>query len=183
MHSPFIINGTTFDLSHLNSFRRKSTIQLRNNLKEVAVEVSFSCHCWSRKPVKGEPIPPTHFVADGSYQNPRDRIFSEHRHGLSFALPEMINSMLSVRTMVHETQKKNIMRVDTVVPIIATQHEVEYYIFCKISKQEPEGQQKYIKLFVESAYQDSVMYEKPDLGKPIELAKLLGDCWELRYPR
>ena len=75
------------------------------------------------------------------------------------------------------------MRMDTVVPIVAQGAFVEYYIFCKISKQQPEGKQKFIKLFVESAYPDSVMYDKPTLGKPIAIAELLGHCWEGRYPR
>jgi hypothetical protein len=70
-----------------------------------------------------------------------------------------------------------------VPPIIGTGISTEYYIFIKISKREPPGAPRFIKMFVESAYPDAALYDKPTFGKSVAFRELLGDCWEKRYPK
>ncbi len=182
--TPFVINGTTYDLSHMAAFKTRADIKLRGgNIKSAPVEVRFSCHCWSRSPVKNEEIPDSHFVYDGSEEMPRHRIFSEHRHELSLALPDFVKNVLATNGRVYETDRDNIMRIDTLIPFVAGPEETKYYIFIKPKKKAPELQQKFISMYVESAYPESVMYDAPRIGKPIFLDELLGDCWEGRFPR
>jgi hypothetical protein len=180
---PINIGAKIYDLCHLNIIRRKSTAELRQSKKEVPVEVHFSCHCWSRKPLENEPIPPTHLILDGSKVAPRNRIFCESRYELSLELPKLIDDMLQTNRRVYYTHRDNIVRIDWVAPIVAGPAPEQYYLFMKMEKKTPEGQAKHVKIFVESAYPDSVMYENPSYGKPVSFSKLLGDCWELRYPQ
>lgn len=182
MPHPFILNGTTFDLSHLNTIKGKTRAALRAGETRVAVEIDFSCHCWSRLPVAGESIPPSHFVADGSKEMPRNRIFCETRYELSRALPQVIGNMLAHSGQIYKTRKKNILRIDLVAPVVAGATLTEYFLFMKLEKRTPEGAQKYVRIFVESAYPESVLYDKVDYGKPFSFAELIGDCWEGRYP-
>ena len=183
MHSPFILNGISFDLSHLNPIRAKTVAELRASQTKVSVQVEFSCHCWSRLPVKGESIPATHFVADGSKEMPRNRIFCEGRYELSRALPQVIRNMLESSGHIHKTDRKNIVRVDLVAPVAPGGPIVEYFVFMKLEKRTPPNAQKYVRIFVESAYPENVLYDKVDYGKPFSFAQLIGDCWENRYPK
>ncbi|HEX8613114.1 MAG TPA: hypothetical protein VF800_17635 [Telluria sp.] len=88
MPQPFVLDGVSFDLSHLHPIKAKTAAKLRASEIKVAVEVEFSCHCWSRLPVKGEAIPPTHLVADGSKELPRNHMFCPVRYELSLSLPK-----------------------------------------------------------------------------------------------
>jgi hypothetical protein len=94
MYSHFPLNGLNYSLDHMNVMKSYTTALLGNVHKRVAVEITYSCHCWSRLPVEGESIPPNRFVADGSEQNPRNRIFCEERHELSRSLPGAMEKML-----------------------------------------------------------------------------------------
>ncbi len=183
MPHPFFLNGVTFDLSHLNTITAKTRAELRASATNVKVEVEFSCHCWSRKPVDGEEIPPARFVADGSIQVPRNRIFCESRYELSKALPQLVNNLLTTSGHIHKTDRKNIIRIDLVAPVVPGDVVVEYFVFMKLEKRMPPGAQKYVRIFVESAYPESVMYDKVDYGKPFSFAQLMGDVWEGRYPK
>jgi hypothetical protein len=137
MHQPFNLNGTYFDLSHLNPIKAKTTAKLRAGEKKVTVQLEFSCHCWSRKPAEGETIPPTHLVPDGSKEMPRNRIFCEGRYELSKALPEVIDKMLTSSGRIHKTKKKNIVRIDWVAPVVPGAPVTEYFVFMKLEKREP----------------------------------------------
>jgi hypothetical protein len=183
MHSPFILNGISFDLSHLNPIKSKTVAELRASQTTVSVQVEFSCHCWSRLPVKGEAIPATHLVAGGSKEKPRNRIFCEGRYELSLSLPQVIRNMLGSSGHVHKTDRKNVVRVALVAPVAPGGAIVEYFVFMKLEKRTPPGSQKYVRIFVESAYPENVLYDKVDYGKPFSFAQLIGDCWEGRYPK
>lgn len=183
MLQEYIIDGKTYDLSHLETVRQNSVFKLRRGSKTAPVEVTFSCHCWSRRPIEGEDIPSTHFVYDGSQESPRHRIFCPARHELSLELPRIINKMLTERERVHFTKKHNVVFLELLAPIVAGRPAITYYMFIKLRKVTPEGQQKYIKAVIESAYADNVMYDTPSYGKPIAFEELLGDCWEGRFPK
>jgi|SRR5471030_1743838 len=180
---PITIGTKVYDLSHLSIIRRKAVAKLRQSEKEVLIEVHFSCHCWSRKPLTNEPIPSTHLVPDGSKVHPRNRIFCESRYELSLELPRLVDEMLTTNRRVYYTDKDNIVRIDWVAPIVAGTKPEQYYLFMKVEKKTPKGEAKHVKIFVESAYPESVMYENPVYGKPVSFNQLLGDCWELRYPK
>lgn len=67
MRAPYTINDRTFDLTHMNGFEGKTDANLRaGQVKKAPIKVEFSCHCWSRRPVDGEAIPPSHLVPEGS---------------------------------------------------------------------------------------------------------------------
>jgi hypothetical protein len=183
MPQPFNLNGTYFDLSHLSPIKAKTIAKLRAGEKKVTVQLEFSCHCWSRKPAEGETIPSSHLVLDGSKEMPRNRIFCEGRYELSKALPAVIDKMLTSNGHIHKTQKKNIVRIDLVAPVVPGAPVTEYFVFMKLEKREPAGAQKYVRVFVESAYPENVLYDKVDYGKPFSFAQLIGDCWEGRYPK
>lgn len=182
MPHPFILNGKSFDLSHLDTIKGKTRAALRSGETKVAVVIDFSCHCWSRLPVVGESIPPSRFVADGSKEMPRNRIFCEARYELSRSLPQAIQNMLIHSGRIHKTPEKNILRIELVAPVVAGATFTEYFLFMKLEKRTREGEQKHVRIFVETAYPESAMYDKVDYGKSFSFAKLIGDCWEGRYP-
>lgn len=183
MRAPNTINGRTFDLTHMNGFEGKTDANLRaGQVKKAPIKVEFSCHCWSRRPVDGEAIPPSHLVPEGSKHAPRNRIFCESRYELSRALPELVQTLLTNGGNVHKTDFDNILRVDFVVPLVANRPPIEYFVFLKPEKKTPGGAQKHIRLFIESAYPESVMYDKVNYGKPYSFAKVMGEVWEGRYP-
>ncbi len=91
--------------------------------------------------------------------------------------------MLDSGGHIHKTKRKNILRVDLIVPVAPGGPVVEYFVFMKLEKRIPPGAQKYIRIFVESAYPENVLYDKVDYGKPFSFAQLIGDCWEGRYPK
>ncbi len=181
MHQDFLLNGEKLDLSHLNDFSSYTDALLGNTTKRVKVEGSYSCHSWSRLPVKGEEIPPERLVLDGSKVTPRNRIFCEQRYEMSKALPMAIAQMLAGEGHISKTEEKNILRVDKAIPIIADNTIVNYFIFLHIEKKEPEGRQKFIKLVVETAYPESALYKRVTEGKPFNWSKLVGDCWKGDY--
>lgn len=181
MYSHFPLNGVNYPLDHMNVMKSYTTALLGNVHKRVAVEITYSCHCWSRLPVEGESIPPNRFVADGSVQNPRNRIFCEERHELSRSLPSAMEKMLLHSGHVSKTDQENILRIDEAIPVVANGSTVKYYIFMTMEKRMPEGKQKYIRIFVETAYPENVLYKKMGDGKPYSFAKLAGETWKGEY--
>jgi hypothetical protein len=180
----FDLNGKRFDLSHLNRVKDHANARLRNGaIKRAPIDVAFSCHCYSRMPVKGEAIPVGSLVKDGSKEMPRDRIFSESRYELSKLLPRAVRSIWENAKTVHETKVNNVVRVEMLPPILASSEYERTYIFMSLRKMIPAGEAKYIRISIESAYPDSVMYESPKFGKPVAFDILLGHCWEGRYPK
>lgn len=91
--------------------------------------------------------------------------------------------MLTSSGHIHKTDKKNIVRIDLIAPVVPGAPVTEYFVFMKLEKREPAGGQKYIRIFVESAYPENVLYDKVNYGKPFSFAQLIGDCWEGRYPK
>lgn len=183
MRAPYNINGKIFELTHMNNFDGKTDARLRaGQVKKAPVKVEFSCHCWSRKPMEGEDIPRAYLVADGSRHSARNRIFCEARYELSRALPNLVQTLLNNGGNVHKTNVDNILRIDFVVPVVAGPPSVEYFVFIKPEKKTTDGAQKHIRLFIESAYPESVLYEKVNYGKPYSFAKVMGEVWEGRYP-
>ncbi len=89
--------------------------------------------------------------------------------------------MLAGDGHVLKTFEDNILRMDKAIPIVADGTTSNYYVFLHIEKKEPEGKQKYIKLFVETAYPESALYKKVTEGKPFNFSKLVGDCWKGEY--
>jgi hypothetical protein len=183
MPIPFVLNGKSFDLSHLNPIRAKTVAKLRASETKVAVQVEFSCHCWSRLPVTGEIVAPAYFVEDGSRELPRNRVFCEGRYELSRALPKVVRNLLESGGRIQKTSRKNVVRIEFVVPVVAGLPDVKYFVFMKLEKRTPDGAQKYIRIFIESAYSENAMHAKVDYGKPFSFAQLIGDCWEGRYPK
>ncbi len=99
------------------------------------------------------------------------------------SLPVSMKYLLEKGGPVWRTLKKNILRIDSVAPVVATGTFTKYYIFMKMSKVEPPEQQKFIRLFVETAYPESVLHDSvAAIGKPYNFHQLVGDCWQGKYP-
>ena len=183
-HPPFNLHDGTssqisFDLAHLDEYRTHTNALLGNTYKRVLIEVHYSCHCWSRLPVDGEPIPAGYRVPDGSRHMPRDRIFTYQRYEMSKALPLLMQKVLDGDALISKTPELNILRIEKAVPIVGTYPAVDYFIFFDLEKKEPPHQQKYIKLFVQTAYPENALYKKVNAGrKPFNFSKAIGDCWK-----
>lgn len=95
---PVQIGDEIFDLSHLNPFTLNAeSVAAKKNLR---VRVIFSDHCFTKScdsscVPKGEPV----FPNSGN----KVRVFCRVRHGLSFALPDLIRKLNHPKIKVFET--------------------------------------------------------------------------------
>jgi len=125
---PFEYQGKIFDLSHLhpfeNVFERPATDQLP--AERFQVRVSFSSHCFTRKPRPGE-------VADPELLYPYDaeqRLFDSLRFRLSNYLPELIRNLSSKRVRQNFGEHKFLM----VELIDNSGEQIEYDVFFRLAK-------------------------------------------------
>lgn len=184
MPANLVIKGKAYDLSHLATVISSGIAHLRaGSEKKLRIDVHYSCHCYSRLPKSNEVIPLDQLIPDGSEIKPRNRIFDETRFELSHQLPSIISRMLSPEGVVHYTDRDNVVRYELVESIIPLQPAIKYFVFIKLTKIAQEGQQKFIKLVVESAYPESDMFESPNYSKPVNVGVLLGQLWENRTPQ
>ena len=174
-----IINGQVYSLAHLEPFQRRVEVPLRGGLKKkILVEFRFSCHCYSRGPSVGEDIPDGFIVADGSKHHPRNRIFDQRRYDLSFGLVACIDKLITNAGDVHRTRHENFFRVDTLEETAAgVVTPISYYIFMSAKKVAKPDQEKYILIFVESAYPDLPNVPSPNSERNEAFMAVLGKKW------
>jgi hypothetical protein len=178
------IDGAVLDLSHLQDIRCKIPATLRGGLKkDIPVEVTFSCHCYSRRLKAGEVMPAGKLVAkEGPRDAPRDRIFDPRRYDFSKRLREAIVQLIAADERIFQTQHHNFVRIEVVEEQQdGTAQQLDYYVFLSMRKHDQPNEPKVIRLFVESAYpEDLLHYDRPKLGKPMPLTRALAECWENR---
>lgn len=166
----------TADLSHLARQIYQVRIVLRGGHgKVIPVEVSYSSHCYSRGLSPGEIIPADQLIVDGSLETPRNRIFHPERYALSKKLPDLLAAMFVGADRVFSTRHHNHVRVELL------DGDKKYYIFLSMRKHKSATGPKMIKLYVESAYPEDALYDKPHMVKPFSLKGLLAKCWEERH--
>lgn len=171
------IQGELVDISHLAPITHRMTLDLRGGKQKnnAYLEISFSNHCYSRRPAEGEQIPANMLVLDGSRHYPRNRIFCPIRYGHSIALAQMINVLVQNNGHVRKSRHQNFFSTTVVTQDGAV---VPYYIFISARKAQDPGMPKKLVLYVESAYPDSPHIPSPQgEGDPIPLSEMLGKVW------
>lgn len=181
MASEFIVQGVSYSLEHLQTpVMRKVPVALRGiaQKKPVLVEFRFSSHCYSRGPSEGESIPVDLLVPDGSKHAPRDRIFDPRRHQLSLGLMSHIDALIETDGDVRKSRHDNFFSVQGALEITAgVSTTVDYFIFMNARKVADPGQEKRIKIFVESAYPESPNVPSPNFVNTRTFSELLGGIW------
>lgn len=164
-HVLHVLNST-YDLSHLIDCEIPYKTELKNKqVVNLTLGLSYSCHCYSRKPLKGETFFPSDIVMDGKSL----RIFSSYRYHLSKNLPRIFKELFdpnNYRQKVFTTQFHNLVCVKVLengIDEVGEQDgKISYYIFFSLKK---EGKKK-ISCFVESAYPPYYEWEPPTMEKP-----------------
>lgn len=170
------------DISHLAMITCRMNLDLRGGKQKnnALLEINFSNHCYSRGPATGEAIPHDMFVADGSPQMPRNRIFCWNRYKHSLDLAAKIYSLIQNNGDVCKSRHRNFFSTTVVTHDengVAIQ--VPYYIFISARKAQEEGKPQKLVLFVESAYPESPGIPSPvGHGAGMPLSKMLGKVWE-----
>ncbi|MCY0854048.1 hypothetical protein [Cupriavidus sp. D39] len=174
-----VISGTFVDLSHLAGGTYSVDVPLRGNqVKKMTVELAYTNHCYSRGPLVGEEVPTGFVVMDGA----KARIFDWRRYHLSKNLPHVMASLFSGDATVRATHHHNFVQIELVEELAdGIKREVNYYIFLRIRKHDVPNEPKLMKIRVETAFpEDLLYYDKPELGKPYSLKKILQCYWEGR---
>ena len=138
----FEYQGTTHDLSHLDPFEWHYTTEAGKNHPETTYKfhVTFSMHCFTRKPKDGEQI-----ANDLWYQGPKeDRVFCFDRYELSQQLPGIIQD-LGDRPCWH-THHGNYFTIEV---ITQGGQAVDYEVYFDVTRAARKG---WLHLVVNSAY-------------------------------
>jgi hypothetical protein len=186
-HKDYLVQGVRYTNAHLQTFMTKATAKFMNKSEsQVAVQVSFSTHCYCRSPDDGESILDDGLVFDGRV----NRIFSPERHAMSFHLQPLIDELLSGGAQLQFTDRDNLVkRKDGIQVTLAGGLQIgphPYFMFFSLKKVKPvqdglrpgEEQGRHIKLYVESGHANSKNYS-PRWAK-VNSAVLFGSCWEGR---
>lgn len=160
--APLMIDGEALDLAHVDTITRQVEMHLPGGHKKtVRVDFHFRNHCYSRSPEvlddgTMEPIPAGRLVVDGSFHQPRNRIFCPIRYELSKQLVPCIDAMIANNGIVTRTQHVNYFHLS------ALAHQIEgvpspanYFVFFGIKTDKPPNMPKQFKISVESAYVDA----------------------------
>ena len=157
--TPALIDGNTYDLSHLHPFSFTLTLAARGALQALTfeIDVTFGLHCFTDALTPASV--PQHHYADTR----ETRCFSHDRYVLSQYLPDIIKTLDQRRC--YEAQKNNYMTFEIKNPGTAPIHYQVYFI---VTKSLTPGR---LTLYVQSAYQKDVprkvQREKPRLFKTI----------------
>lgn len=181
MAREFTIDGKGYSLAHLDPVERRIQISLRgiDQKKSVLVEFRFSCHCYSRGLSDGEVAPSSLLIADGSLQKPRYRVFDVRRYQLSLNLIGHIDALIAADGVVRKSRHHNFFSVhDALENIDGNETTVDYFIYMSARKVAEAGQEKRIKMYIESAYPESVAVPSPGKAKKgRSLSAQLGEVW------
>lgn len=151
---PLVIDGETFDLSHLQPFTLEfASVQAKKTLR---VRVTFSNHCFTRAYEAAIHIP-SEPIIDPS--GPRPRAFCRIRYRLSLALPALVNGLNQPAVKVWETNSER----NWVYSIKIDDPAGPYHLFFEVTRAAgARSDHQDLNLVVESAY-----HEDPEKGPPI----------------
>ena len=156
---PAVIDGQTYDLSHLHPFSFQLVMEAIKNFPAMTfdIDVHFGLHCFTHEPKPA--CLPEHSYADAK----ETRCFCHARYILSLRLPEIIRTLDKKRC--YEAKKNNYMTFEI---IGANSLPVHYQVYFIVTKSRMPGR---LTLFVQSAYEKDtpkkVQREKPLLFKAI----------------
>ncbi|MEN9864568.1 MAG: hypothetical protein RL748_158 [Pseudomonadota bacterium] len=172
------VNGVPYSLTHLQTqtYNKVAMENWRKELFHKPVVVMYSCHCFSTGEKAGIPfIPaPGALIMDGS----RRRQFDLHRYQHSLILPNVMHDLLhSPHALVWDTGYGN-RHYSQLIWSPNRQDATAYYIFMRANKEQASGQQKMIKLVIESAYPIQAPNPYPAQKKMLTMRVWLGKTWE-----
>jgi hypothetical protein len=164
------MNGQEYALDHLHPYPWEIVIPSKDGKPDrcLQVLVSYSLHCFTRRPKDGEAIPD-----DAWYSDSREsRVFDVLRWELSKYLPDIITS-LEQRRCLHTGREEFV-----TVEVLHEGRQFEYAVFFSVTKGGKSGAN--LNLFVNSAHErtEAIKYKKPIrfhfillnryMGKPIK---------------
>ncbi len=175
------IAGTIFDISHLAPSEHTIDVPLRGGaVKKMPVELAYTNHCYSRRPRQAinEQIPAGYLILDGA----KERLFCLRRYRLSLSLPRIMDALIRSENHVWSVPGNNFVQVEMADEEADGSHTmVTYYVLMRIQKCAEPNTPKHIKVRVETAFpEDLLYYDKPVLKKPFSFRKLLACAWEGR---
>lgn len=168
------IDGTTYDLSHLNPHLWVVTIPGQNEKPDLSlkVNVTYGLHCFARDPLPSESVP-----LESWYEDSREkRVFCNFRWELSKQLPRII-ATLGERRCMHTGREEFV-----TLEVVHQGRTFDYAVFFTVTKAKKlEG--VHLNLFVNSAHEryDPLQYKKPVSFKFILLNRYQGK--EIKIPR
>lgn len=95
---PLVIEGVTYEFSHLDPFTMRFVSNSAN--RQLRVNVRFSNHCFSYSPIDGQERQAPLMLFD---HNNRERIFCPTRYRLSLSLPDIVRSLNNSKCKVYQT--------------------------------------------------------------------------------
>lgn len=146
---PFTFQGTTYDLSHLDPFDWHYTTEATDKLTAIKYkfQVTFSMHCFSRKPLVNEQV-----TGNMWYPWPREqRIFCFDRYEFSKQLPDIIQD-LGGRNCWH-THHGTFFTIEVTTKGV---QKTEYEIYFDVTKATRKG--NWLNLVIQSAYERTDAY-------------------------
>ncbi|MDA8152614.1 MAG: hypothetical protein M0003_07840 [Acidithiobacillus sp.] len=161
------MGGNVYELDHLHPLLWEVTIpaKAQNAERVLKIVVSYSMHCFTRKPSTDEDV-----AADVWYSDSREkRVFDSGRWALSKRLPSIIAD-LERRRCLHSGREEFI-----TVDMVEDGRKFEYAVFFTVTKaNKTEGAD--LNLFINSAHEriDALKYKKPIKFFVILLNRLLG---------
>ena len=148
------MNGNAYAMDHLHPLLWEVTISAKapNPERNLKIVVSYSMHCFTRKPSANEDV-----AADAWYSDSRERrVFDSRRWSLSKQLPSIIAG-LERRRCLHSGREEFL-----TVDIVEDSRKFEYAVFFTVTKaNKTEGAD--LNLFINSAHEriDALKYKKP----------------------
>ena len=136
------INGEVFVLEHLQPFTWElhQPCTDKHPARDFRFHVTFSCHCFTRKPDDGETVDPEYW-----YQAPREtRVFCLERWSFSKSLPTIIQELDQRRC--YHTGHRNFFTIDLIEP---NGIQRDYEVYFDVNRSERKG---WLNLVVQSAY-------------------------------
>jgi hypothetical protein len=170
---PIVADGETWTFDHLRPFSFPYTILTANVELTLYIDVVFSCHCFSRKPVKDAPLPPPPWV----YQDAKEtRILDRARYRQSRELlPGVIRDF--------DTRKILFASDENYMTIEATNSEGvtgNYQVFFTVARKE--GVKRRVELTVQSAYFVDYVHRRaqPVSKRPVRFKLIVTAAYERR---
>ncbi len=139
---PFILDGTSHDLSHLHPFQFDFIVPAKEGKAEqrYVINVAFSLHCFTRAKRQDEVVEPRWLYRD----NREERVIDLDRYTLSSRLPSIVRE-IGERKCFH-TEHANFFTIDL---FDDGGRKRDYSVFFAVTKA---GKGRGLNLFVQSAY-------------------------------
>lgn len=164
---PVTVSGSAVDLAHLQPFTM--LIDSKKAKRVLRVHVTFSTHCFSVAYVKA-----THPAGDTviDQDSPRPRTFCPIRYQLSFALPQLIQSLNNAKASVFQCSKRR----NWAFTVLIESPQGPYHVFLEIRRANATQRQwQDLNLRVESAYHETT--SGPDVLGSMGFVLLCGKTY------